>query len=309
MVRFENGNRVCFIGDSITAQNRYVALIADHYKTNFPQEDIKFFNCGISGGTASLLMKYFDEDVRPHKPTHIFIMLGVNDSNRDALFLSNTKERDMQLKKAYENFKTNFSKLCQMAVAEGAELTVLTPPPYAEYQPSEREVHKGGFKLILKYADYIKNHCEEKGYRVFDIHTFIAEQTKTNILYNDDRIHPNDLGHYYIAKCFLKNQGLEIGEFKDFPAYLEKWRQTVISYRKIYAVEYLIIKNDEISAEEKIALIKDYLKKEEYIKPYRTESLNQFFKEIAENYIANKPRQREMKLQIERLFDEATNLR
>jgi len=308
MVRFKNGDRVCFIGDSITSQNRYVALIVDHYKTNFPQEDIKFFNCGISGGTASLLMKYFDEDVLPHKPTHIFIMLGVNDSNRDALFLLKTEERYMELKKAYENFKTNFNKLCQRAVDTGAELTVLTPPPYAEYQPSEREVYKDGFKLISKYADYIKSYCEEKGYQVFDIHSFIAEQIKTQILYNDDRIHPNDLGHYYIAKCFLRNQGLDIGEFKDFPEYLEKWRQTVISYRKIFATEYLIIKNDEIKAEEKIALIKDYLEKREYIKPYHTESLNQFFKEIAQNYIANKPRQSEMQLQIDRLFDEATNL-
>ena len=295
---------MCFIGDSITAQNRYVALIADHYKTNFPQEDIKFFNCGISGGTASLLMKYFDEDVRPHKPTHIFIMLGVNDSNRDALFLSNTKERDMQLKKAYENFKTNFSKLCQMAVTEGAELTVLTPPPYAEYQPSEREVHKGGFKLIFKYADYIKNHCEEKGYRVFDIHKFIAEQTKTNILYNDDRIHPNDLGHYYIAKCFLKNQGLEIGEFKDFPAYLEKWRQAVISYRGIYAVEHMVIKDDAATPKQKVEFIKNYLINQKYLNPNRTESVNLFFKKIAEEYVENKLNQSELYLQIDKFFDE-----
>ena len=81
-----------------------------------------------------------------------------------------------------------------------------------------------------------------------------------------------------------------------------------ISYRKIFATEYLIIKNDEIKAEEKIALIKDYLEKREYIKPHHTESLNQFFKEIAQNYIANKPRQSEMQLDIDRLFDEATNL-
>ena len=42
-IRISENSRILFIGDSITAQNRYVALIADHYKTNFPQEDIKFF--------------------------------------------------------------------------------------------------------------------------------------------------------------------------------------------------------------------------------------------------------------------------
>ena len=77
----------------------------------FSKEDIKFFNCGISGGTASILMKYFDEDVFSHKPTHIFVMLGVNDSGRDVLFLPRTQERYSKLKKAYENFKINFSKI------------------------------------------------------------------------------------------------------------------------------------------------------------------------------------------------------
>lgn len=308
MERFKHGDRVCFVGDSITSQNRYVALIVDHYKTNFPKEDIKFFNCGISGGTASILMKYFDEDVFSHKPTHIFVMLGVNDSCRDVLFLPRTQERYSKLKKAYENFKINFSNLCQKAVNTGAKLTVMTPPPYAEYQVSPREALKGGFALISGYADYIRSLSKEKTYETFDIHSFMTEQLQTEILYNDDRVHPNDLGHYCIAKCFLKNQGLDIGEFKEYPEYLEKWRQAVISYREIYAVENMLIQDDTATPDKKVEFIKEYLENKKYLNPDRTEGVNLFFKKVAEGYVENKMRQAELYLQIDKIFDETKNI-
>ena len=63
MKRFENGSRVCFIGDSLVSMNHALPWVIDCYRNNFPNEDIRFFNCGVAGGTAEFALKIFEEDV------------------------------------------------------------------------------------------------------------------------------------------------------------------------------------------------------------------------------------------------------
>ena len=46
---FTNGDRVAFIGDSITHDGTYHAFIYDFYLTRFPGRRVAFLNCGISG--------------------------------------------------------------------------------------------------------------------------------------------------------------------------------------------------------------------------------------------------------------------
>ena len=82
---FNKNARVCFVGDSITAANKYVSLIAAYYKENLPELNVQIYNCGVSGGTAKSQYIFFNDDVLPHNPTDIFIMLGINDSDRGLL--------------------------------------------------------------------------------------------------------------------------------------------------------------------------------------------------------------------------------
>ena len=65
---FPSGSRICFLGDSITAQNKYLTWIVDWYKTAFPAADIRFYNCAFSGGTVALLNNMFEKDVLPTSP-------------------------------------------------------------------------------------------------------------------------------------------------------------------------------------------------------------------------------------------------
>ena len=51
---------------------------------------------------------------------------------------------------------------------------------------------------------------------------------QTDDLYNDDCVHPTPHGYYYMAKCFLEFQGLDIGEEKEIPEYLKDWCEKVI---------------------------------------------------------------------------------
>ena len=78
--RFEDNARVCFMGDSITHQNRYLAHIVSYYREHFPEAKVEFYNCGIAGGTLKTMFQTFDIDTINYKPTHVVLMIGVKNS-------------------------------------------------------------------------------------------------------------------------------------------------------------------------------------------------------------------------------------
>ena len=47
---FRDGDRVAFVGDSITHMGYYVRIISDYYVTRFPDKDIKLGSSCISVG-------------------------------------------------------------------------------------------------------------------------------------------------------------------------------------------------------------------------------------------------------------------
>ena len=106
MNRFPNGARVCFIGDSITHNNLFLAHIVAFYREHFADAKVEFYNCGISGGTLTTTLNCFDEDILPYNPTHAVIMIGINDSDRNAL-IGAKEYKYYSLELAYNNYKPN----------------------------------------------------------------------------------------------------------------------------------------------------------------------------------------------------------
>ena len=53
MISIPSNARVCFVGDSITANNGYISYIQDYFYKNRNADKIKFYNCGASGGSSS----------------------------------------------------------------------------------------------------------------------------------------------------------------------------------------------------------------------------------------------------------------
>ncbi|MBL6829474.1 MAG: GDSL family lipase, partial [Puniceicoccaceae bacterium] len=77
---FQHGDRVAFIGDSITHGGRYHADIYLYHATRFPNRPFVIHNCGISGDTAPGTNIRFESDIAVHRPTVATIMLGMNDA-------------------------------------------------------------------------------------------------------------------------------------------------------------------------------------------------------------------------------------
>lgn len=234
---FPDGARVVFAGDSITHGNKYVALINEYYRSNLTDRRVQFFNCGIAGGTIGTLLAVFDRDIMYYNPTHIVLTIGGNDSGIVLLRSKNENTYD-EMSKYYELFKKNIEEFAKRCKEKGITLYLGTTFPYAEYQLGSCEPYNGGYALFKHYADTIREYAEKNGYPYCDYHPYLTRIQMFTPLYRDDRLHPTyDVGHYYIAKCFLENQGLEIDKNELSPE-VSEWHTRTLAVRSIYVAMY-----------------------------------------------------------------------
>ena len=268
-MRFPDNARVCFIGDSLTAMNETLPRIIDFYRKNFPTSNIRFFNCGTSGGTYKTAIEFFFDDVLRHKPTHAVVAFGVNDSNRWALNGARSMERLDSLKKSFEEYKTNVKRYCEMLKNNSVQITLCTPAPYDEYTESEQPASKGGYALILGYAQFVRDFAQKNGIPLCDYHEYMTKmiQSDPEKIYSPDHVHPTSHGYYLMAKCFLSYQGYEIGNEIPLPDYFKSWREAVARLRLIYGAEQMIIRNYHMPTEEKITIIKKKVEQKDWGQP------------------------------------------
>lgn len=95
----KDGDRVLFLGDSITEQYQYSTDIELYLTTRFPQWRLSFVNAGISGDRAVGGAGRFAGHVLAEQPTFITINFGMNDAGYGAFnpglqkeFLDNTRK-------------------------------------------------------------------------------------------------------------------------------------------------------------------------------------------------------------------------
>jgi lysophospholipase L1-like esterase len=76
---FKKGDRIVFLGDSITEQYQYSSYIELYLTTRFPDWDLTFINAGIGGDTATGGASRFKAHVLDEQPTCVTIDFGMND--------------------------------------------------------------------------------------------------------------------------------------------------------------------------------------------------------------------------------------
>ncbi|MDB5060443.1 MAG: hypothetical protein JWP67_286, partial [Mucilaginibacter sp.] len=73
---FKAGDRVVFVGNSITDGGHYHSYIWLYYMTHFPNMRITCFNAGIGGDAIGQIADRFDDDVLSKKPTVLTLSWG-----------------------------------------------------------------------------------------------------------------------------------------------------------------------------------------------------------------------------------------
>lgn len=293
---FPNNARVCFIGDSITAANIALSHVVNAYKTQFSERKVKFFNCGTAGAQLFYPLKYFEEDVAFFKPTHAVISYGINDSWLWNLPYLPDKEHYDLLLEAYDTYKERLALLCKKLEGIGVkDITVCTPPPYDEYAKTDADCWHGGASLMVGYAAFVREFANEKGYKLCDYHSFLTNAKQTEEVFGTaDRVHPSDHGYYLMAKCFLKTQGIEIGEYEPIPEYLNAWNERVRDLRDVHYVENNIIENKELNQEEKFNFVREFLKKEDIAEDFVVKG---------NKYFENRLKTEQIAKEIEEIYD------
>ena len=76
---FQKGDRVVFLGDSITEQYQYSSYVELYLTTRFPDANVTFLNAGIGGDSAGGGAGRFKSHVLAEKPTAVTINFGMND--------------------------------------------------------------------------------------------------------------------------------------------------------------------------------------------------------------------------------------
>jgi len=194
----DDGDRVVFLGDSITAQRLYTRYVQQYIYCRYPEKDIRFFNAGVGGDTAKRALDRLDRDVFWLQPTVVTVCFGMN----DGLY----RAPDKKIAKAY---KESLGALVKALRARKLRVVVLSPgcvdpdrrpknPAYQQYNDTLKSFakiaegvarrHKCGyvnlFKPMLAYQQSRKR-----------------EDPKWTMI--PDAVHPGAEGHYVMARWVL----------------------------------------------------------------------------------------------------------
>lgn len=241
MKRFDDNARVCFVGDSITHTGTYLKYIIDTYRKQFPGSGVEFYDCGISGGNLGNTIAVYDRDIAIYEPTHIVLMIGVNDSGRSFLNDARSAERYEKLNRSYKRYCENLERFYQLTRERGIELILCTPMPYAEYIESNEPPLRGGYALIQGYAECVRDFARSHGLELCDYHAAATEEMQGEDLYSPDRVHPTARGHEVMARTFLAAQGIEIEGVESFSEEIEEWYSMTQRLRNVIATEYFMV--------------------------------------------------------------------
>src|ERR1700712_5273660 len=210
---FKAGDRVAFVGNSITDGGHYHSYIWLYYMTRFPNMRITCFNAGIGGDAIGQIADRFDDDVLSKKPTVLTLSWGMNDSGYFEWYRADAQEVfDKKMVNSYKTYGLIADKLKQRP---DIRTILIGGSPYDEttkFTTKNIWPHKSAaLASIIAHQEQSANDNHWAFVDFFHPMTEInkREQAKdsTFSLTPNDRVHPDNDGHLVMASIFLKAQG------------------------------------------------------------------------------------------------------
>ncbi|MBQ6597861.1 MAG: hypothetical protein IJH79_09945 [Lentisphaeria bacterium] len=202
-VAVKSGDRIAFLGDSITAQGNssqagYVNLVMLGLKVNGIAA-VKI-PAGISGHKSNQMLERLKRDVLDKKPQIMTLSCGVNDVGHG--------KRGVEL----PDFKKNITGIVEQAQSAGIRVCILTATMNRE-DPN----HPHNIKLA-GYNEFLRNLAKEKNCLLADLNSdmqkIVADFRKSNPKYKGnvltvDGLHMNPDGNVMMARGVLRALGLD----------------------------------------------------------------------------------------------------
>jgi len=211
--KFKDGERVVFLGNSITDGGHYHSFIWLFYMTRFPNMDVRIMNGGIGGDTAYDMYKRLDDDIFSKRPTTLVVTFGMNDSGYFEYNSDKAKEfGEEKYQTCFKNFKMMEKRLLELP---NTRIVMMGSSPYDENAKiSGNTPFKGKNAVMQRIVEFQRQAALANNWEFLDLNQPMTEinqkfqqKDSTFTLCGQDRIHPDNDGHMVMAYLFLKQQG------------------------------------------------------------------------------------------------------
>lgn len=212
---FPDKSRIMALGDSITQDGRWHLGVQCYLVGRFPEKRFYFRNAGIGGDSAQRVLDRFDSEVRPWRPSVLFLMLGMNDLGSAYGPKYSASEMKAYKDGLFAPYREKMKALVSRTKNElGAKLILITPSPYDQTATIAQSAEVGRNDALAEASEFVKTLANEEGCPLVDFH---GPMTALNLraqtidpaftLCGTDRVHPQGLGHTAMAYLFLKSLG------------------------------------------------------------------------------------------------------
>ncbi|MEL7532974.1 MAG: SGNH/GDSL hydrolase family protein [Bacteroidota bacterium] len=213
LLRDSSVKRVVFIGNSITWSGEYINYIDTYCSFYKPGQAMEFINVGLPSETVSGLSeeghaggKFPRPDLHERlvrvleatKPDLIISCYGMN----DGIYLPFDEER-------FAKYKAGILWLDEEVKKRGIKIIHTTPPIY---DPQKGEAYANVLDI---YSDWLISRRYTEGWHVIDLHwpmrKYLEDQRQLDSTFYlaKDGVHPNETGHWLMAKEILLYMGYE----------------------------------------------------------------------------------------------------
>ena len=197
----KRGDRVVFLGDSITEQGIYTSCIEAWVRAFRPELQVVFFNEGKGGETAPGGLARLEKDVLRHAPTVVTILYGANDGGR-------TSEVDPSRVEAY---RTSMREIVRRLRAHNILPFVMTCIGVAEDRSVDLKGTNRAWRVLVSAC--LEMAREEELPAVDLFHPMVGQSAIYRLYYPNDRlvwdgVHPKGPGSLFIAMQVLRAWGL-----------------------------------------------------------------------------------------------------
>ena len=212
-----NVKRIVFLGNSITYMGTYVSYIEAILTLQHPDKHYEFINVGLPSETVSGLSepnhaegRFPRPDLHERlgrvldkiKPDLVFACYGMN----DGIYMPYDEER-------FHKYIDGIRWLHDQVIKSGASIIHITPPVFDERKGAAYA------NVLDLYSDWLLSCRYTLNWSVIDIHwpmkKYLEEQRliDSTFRYAEDGVHPNEIGHFVMAKQIL----LFLGETELLP--------------------------------------------------------------------------------------------
>ncbi|MCD7936485.1 MAG: SGNH/GDSL hydrolase family protein [Tannerellaceae bacterium] len=209
---FREGDKVAFVGNSITDGGHYHSYIWLYYMTRLPREQIRIYNVGIGGDRAYDINKRFEQDVLVKRPNVIYLTFGMNDSGY--MEYNQPEAGEFARTKIEESYQDYLSIEKKLQNLQDTRISLIGSSPYDETARIENTPLKNKNAAMQQIIRFQQTSAEKNGWNFFDLnHPMTAinqkyQQTSPSFtICGNDRIHPDNDGHMVMAYLLLQAQG------------------------------------------------------------------------------------------------------